>query len=94
MTIAKKITAAGIAGMLALSAGSVMADDASLPADQVTSAIEAAVKAHPGEVKEVDVEEKDGNKIVEVEIQGADGKEHDVRVNSATGEVEVKKGLF
>lgn len=93
MTIAKQMAAAGLVGLL-MSSGAALADDESLPAEQVVSAIQAAVAAHPGEIQEVDVEEKDNTKVVKIEIKGADGKEHEVHVNPATGEVKEKKGML
>lgn len=93
MTIAKTMAAAGLTGLLMVGSSAVLADE-SLPAEQVISAIQAAVAAHPGEVQEVDIDKKDDLLLVKVEIKGSDGKEHDVRVNPATGEVKKKEGLL
>ena len=61
--------------------------DKGLPADQIIAAIQAAVAAHPGQVKEVEVEERRNTVTVKVEIVSADGKEHEVRVDPATRQV-------
>lgn len=73
---------------LLASAVPAFAADRGLPADQLIAAIQAAVAAHPGQVKEVEVDEKRNNKVtVKVEIVAADGKEHEIRVDPATRQV-------
>lgn len=76
------------AAILSASAFPSLAADKGLPADQLIAAIQAAVAAHPGQVKEVEVDEKRNNKVtVKVEIVAADGKEHEIRVDPATRQV-------
>lgn len=76
------------AAILCGSALPAFAADKGLPADQLIAAIQAAVAAHPGQVKEVEVDEKRGNKVeVKVEIVSADGKDHEVRIDPATRQV-------
>ena len=76
------------AAILRGSALPALAGDKGLPADQLIAAIQAAVAAHPGQVKEVEVDEKRGNKVeVKVEIVSADGKDHEVRIDPATRQV-------
>lgn len=58
-----------------------LAGDEGLPADQVISAIQTAVAAHPGNIHEAEVEKEQGNLIVEVKIIDADGKKIKVKVN-------------
>lgn len=81
------LTAASAAFALATPA---FADsDKGLPADQVIAAIQAAVAAHPGQVKDVEVKDRRNNQaaIVEVEIVAADGKKHEVKVDAASRQV-------
>ena len=68
-------------------AGPALAADKGLPADQVIAAVQAAVAARPGNVKDVEVDEKRKGAVVKVEIVGADGKEHEVRIDPATRQV-------
>ena len=62
-------------------------EDKGLPAEQVTAAIEAAVSANPGNIKDVEIDEKDKRLIVEVTIVGSDGKEKEVKVDPQNNEV-------
>lgn len=81
------LTAASAA--LALAAPAFADSDKGLPADQVIAAIQAAVAAHPGQVKDVEVKDRRNNQaaIVEVEIVAADGKKHEVKVDAASRQV-------
>ena len=73
---------------LAFSASPAFADeDRGLPAEQVIAAIQAAVAERPGQVKEVEVDDHRGKTTVKVEIVGADGKEHKVRVDAQSRQV-------
>lgn len=63
------------------------AEDRGLPADQFIAAIQAAVAAQPGQVKEVEVDEHKRRMTVKVEIVAADGKEHKVRIDAETRQV-------
>lgn len=75
-------------GLLLAAALPSWAADKGLPADQLIAAIQAAVAAQPGQVKEVDVDEKRNNRVVvKVEIVAPDGKEHEVRIDPATRQV-------
>lgn len=66
----------------------VMADDdQGLPADQVISAIETVAAAHKGNIKDVEIDEKDKRLLVEVTIVDADGKETEVRVDPQTSKI-------
>lgn len=74
----------------ALSAGSTAwaADkDETLPLTQLVAAIQAAVAAHPGNVKEVEVKKQKDRMLVEVEIYAADGKKQEVKVDAQTSQV-------
>ena len=61
--------------------------DQALPASQVISAIQAAVAAQPGLVKEVEVEEEDGRTYIEVDIVSSDGQKFEVKVDPVTSRV-------
>lgn len=84
----KKITSAAIltAAML-FSFNNAFAGDEALPANQVISAIQAAVAANPGNIHEVEVEQKQGQLIVEVKIITTDGKKVKVKVDPANNAV-------
>lgn len=75
------VLAGGIAGMV--SAQSV-AGATGLTEEQV---IEIALMEVPGEVTEVDQERHRGQKVIEVEILGADGVEMEVKIALETGEI-------
>lgn len=75
------------AAFVLFAAAPAFAADKGLPADQVIAAIQAAVAAQPGQVKEVDVDEKRNGVTVKVEIVATDGKEHEVRIDPATRQV-------
>lgn len=86
----KNIVALAAASTALALAGPAFADsDKGLPADQVIAAIQAAVAAHPGQVKDVEVKDRRNNQaaIVEVEIIAADGKKHEVKVDAASRQV-------
>lgn len=63
------------------------ADSERLPAEKVIAAIQAAVATHPGEIKEVEVDEKRGRLLVEVTIIGADGVKKEVHIDPATSKI-------
>ncbi|MCK0142765.1 PepSY domain-containing protein [Aliiroseovarius sp. F20344] len=75
------ILAGGIAG--AVSAQSV-ADATNLTEEQV---IEIALAEVPGEVTEVELEDRRGKQVYEVEITDADGVEKEVKIAADTGDV-------
>jgi hypothetical protein len=85
----KKILTLTLSSAALFLAAPAFADaDKGLPADQVIAAIQAAVAAHPGQVKEVEVKDRRNQAaIVEVEIVAADGKKHEVKVDTATRQV-------
>lgn len=75
------------AGFL-LAAPAFADSDKGLPADQVIAAIQTAVAAQPGQVKDVEVDDRRNQAaVVEVEIVAADGKKHKVKVDSGTRQV-------
>ncbi len=79
--LAGLVFAGGIAGMV--SAQSV-ANATGLTEEQV---IEIALMEMPGEVTEVEQENRRGASIFEVEILGADGVEMEVLIAADTGEI-------
>ncbi|MXS85856.1 PepSY domain-containing protein [Nitrosomonas sp. HPC101] len=86
----KKITSAAIltaAMLFSFNNAFAFASDEGLPADQVISAIQAAVAANPGNIHEVEVEQKRGKLIVEVKIINADGKKIKVKIDPAENAV-------
>ncbi len=54
---------------------------------KLNQCIKAALERHPGAVTEVEVETEDGKTIIDVDIQGKDGKSWEVECNAATGEI-------
>lgn len=84
----KKITGATIltAAML-FSFNSAFAGSESLPADQIISAIQAAVAATPGTIHEVEVEQKRGKLVVEVKIIDTKGQKVKVKIDPANNTV-------
>lgn len=80
-------TATVLLASLAFSIPAWAADDKGLPAPQVIAAVQAAVAAHPGNVKEVEVDDKRKGTVVKVEIVDAQGKKHEVRVDAQTNQV-------
>ena len=63
------------------------ADEERLPPQQVIAAIQAAVAANPGEIKEVEVDRKRGRLVVEVTIIGTDGAKREINVDPANNQV-------
>ncbi len=49
--------------------------------------IKVALERHPGAITEVEVELEDGKTIIDVDVQGKDGKNWEVECDAATGEV-------
>lgn len=70
--------------VMLLSLGSVSADVRALPADKVIAAIQTAVAAYPGLIKEVEVEQKHGRLMVEVKIIRPDGARIEIKVDPET----------
>ena len=86
MKIVTSLAVFAVIAML-LSFGSAVANDEGLSADRVIAAIQTAVAAHPGLIKEVEVEREGGRLIVEVEIIKADGRKIEVKVDPEKNEV-------
>lgn len=84
----KKITGTTIlAAAMFFSFNTAFAGNEGLPADQVISAIQAAVAATPGNIHEVEVEQKRGKLIVEVKIIDAKGQKVKVKIDPANNTV-------
>lgn len=49
--------------------------------------IKTAIERHPGAITEVEVESEDGKIIIDVDVQGIDGKSWEVECDAATGTV-------
>lgn len=54
---------------------------------KLNQCIKTALERHPGAVTEVEVENEDGKTIIDVDIQGKDGKTWEVECDVATGSV-------
>ncbi|MGI5415324.1 PepSY domain-containing protein [Actinomadura luteofluorescens] len=61
------------------------------PAVSLTQAADAALKAVPGEVHEIELDDDNGRTVWEVDVAGADGKKHEVIVDAATGKAAAGK---
>ncbi|SDW80101.1 Peptidase propeptide and YPEB domain-containing protein [Nitrosomonas eutropha] len=84
----KKITGAAIlTAAMFFSFNSAFAGNEGLPADQIISAIQAAVAANPGNIYETEVEREQGKLIVEVKIIDANGKKIKVKIDPAKNAV-------
>lgn len=84
----KRITGAAILTTAMLfSFNSAFAGNEGLPADQVISAIQAAVAAKPGNIHEVEVEQKRGKLVVEVKIIDAKGQKTKVKIDPTNNTV-------
>ena len=84
-----KPVVASILALALLAGGTSFAADKDevLPVTQLVAAIQAAVAAQPGNVKDVEVKKKRDKLLVEVEIYGADGKKHEIMVDGQTAQV-------
>jgi len=49
--------------------------------------IKTALQKHPGAIMEVEVESEEGKTIIDVDIQGNDGKSWEIECDALTGEV-------
>jgi uncharacterized membrane protein YkoI len=77
-----------ISSVLVLLAASTLAHaDDKLPAKQVIAAIQTAVAAFPGQIKEVEVEQKGGQRIVEVRIENDKGNDETIKVDPEKNQV-------
>src|SRR5690606_4526946 len=73
---------------LAVGAPAAMAnDDRGLPADQVISAIETVATSHQGNVKDVEVDEKDNQRLVQATAVDGEGKKTEARVDPQTSQI-------
>ena len=75
------VLAGGIAGMVSAQSA---ADSTGLTEEQV---IEIALMEVPGEVTEVELEQRRGAQVYEVEIMAEDGTETEVKIEADTGEI-------
>lgn len=55
--------------------------------ERLNQCIKAALERHPGAVMEVEVETEDGKTIIDVDIQGKDGKKWEIECDATTGEI-------
>ncbi len=62
-------------------------DDMGLPADQVISAIQVVASVHEGMIKDVEIEEKDKQRLVEITVVGQDGNETKVYVDPQSSKI-------
>lgn len=77
-----KITAAvTFASIMLFPFNHAFASNEALPASQVIAAIQTAVAAYPGNIKEAEVERKQGNLIVEIKIIDTNGQKIKVKVD-------------
>lgn len=54
---------------------------------KLNQCIQTALERHPGAITEVEVEIEDGKTIIDVDIQGKDGKSWEIECDALTGEV-------
>lgn len=74
--------------MLILVSGATTADEqAFLPPDQVATAMETAVADTPGNVGRINIENEEGQTLVEVYVQTDDGEVVEVEVDAEANEV-------
>jgi uncharacterized membrane protein YkoI len=53
----------------------------------ITQCMKAALERHPGAVVEVEMEQEDGQPIIDVDIQGSDGKDWELECDAINGNV-------
>jgi uncharacterized membrane protein YkoI len=58
-----------------------------LPAKQVIAAIQTAVAAYPGQIKDVDIGKEDGKGIVQVKIENKKGDDETIKVDAENNKV-------
>lgn len=80
------ILAGGFAGMVSAQSA---AEATSLTEEQI---IEIALNEVPGDVTEVELEERRGHQIYEVEILTADGNETELRIAAESGDILKARG--
>ena len=78
---------ASVALLFLISPLSHAADEKGRPAQLVIAAIQTAIASTPGQVKEVEVDDKNGRVVVEVTIVGSNGREKEIVVNPETNQV-------
>lgn len=71
----------------AFSTGLFQEERVFIPADQVTAAVQTAVSNTPGNVGGVEVENEEGQTLVEVYVQDQSGEVSEVAVNPQTNQV-------
>lgn len=55
--------------------------------NKLHACMKSALERHPGAITEVEVEVEDGKTIIDVDVQGKDGKSWEVECDAATGAV-------
>lgn len=75
------------ATILFLSINSAFADNEGLPAEHVITSIQTAIAANPGLIHEIEVEQKLGKLIVEIEIIDAKGQKAKVKIDPDKNEI-------
>jgi uncharacterized membrane protein YkoI len=80
------LRAAAVASIGILLSGAALANDKALPAEKVIAAIQTAVAANPGLIREVEVEWEGGRMVVEVEMI-RDGVESEIKIDPEKMEV-------
>lgn len=88
------IIAAGMAAMLPAHSGQseyhkekIKISDPDEHNARLNQCVRAALERHPGAIAEVEVESEDGKTIIDVDIQGKDGKSWEIECDAMTGEV-------
>lgn len=54
---------------------------------KLNQCVRTALERHPGAITEVEVEVEDGKTIIDVNVQGKDGKNWEIECDAVTGEV-------
>ncbi len=54
---------------------------------KLNQCVKTALERHPGAITEVEVETENGKTIVDVDVQGKDGKNWEIECDSVTGDV-------
>ncbi len=54
---------------------------------KLNECVKTALERHPGAITEVEVEVEDGKTIIDVNVQGKDGKNWEIECDATTGEV-------
>ena len=54
---------------------------------KLNECVKTALERHPGAITEVEVESEKGKTIVDVDVQGKDGKNWEIECDAVTGEI-------